>query len=161
MSKRDLLRQLDPFTRSYIECALWASVDPISGEPLDERYEIDDLTEETLEEMIADCADFQQAHWKDIQHDLERAGHLFWLSRNRHGAGFWDGHYDDAVGRRLHDAAIIYGSVDLLPEVHFEHDDWGDDTTVCPGPVAGCRHCRPEQPDDDLMLGPDDLDLSE
>jgi hypothetical protein len=60
-----------------------------------------------------DCADFQAANAEDLTEiDSAQAGHDFWLTRNRHGAGFWDRGYG-AVGDRLTAAAHAYGSVDL------------------------------------------------
>jgi hypothetical protein len=35
------------------------------------------------------------------------AGHDFWLTRNRHGAGFWDGHWRDSA--ELTQIAHSYG----------------------------------------------------
>ncbi len=35
----------------------------------------------------------------------------FWLTRNRHGAGFWDGDYPDGIGERLSDIAHGFGEV--------------------------------------------------
>ena len=37
-----------------------------------------------------------------------QAGHDFWLTRNRHGAGFWDRGLGER-GQRLTDAAHVYG----------------------------------------------------
>ena len=39
-------------------------------------------------------------------------GHDFWLTRNRHGAGFWDRGYPEAIGKALTDAAHAEGSAD-------------------------------------------------
>jgi hypothetical protein len=108
--------KLDAFTRSYIETALWSSTDNADesgGEPLDANYGPDDIHPDTLAEMVEDCEAFQRDHADDIGDRAERAGHDFWLTRNRHGAGFWDGDWAHDVGRRLTDAAHVYGSVDL------------------------------------------------
>lgn len=102
---------MDAFTRAYIEAALWSSTDD-DGESLD-LYTVDDLAPETLAEMKADCEAFQSEHEADIGGDLERAGHHFWLTRNRHGAGFWDGDWIEEVGKRLTKASHAYGEVDL------------------------------------------------
>ena len=42
-------------------------------------------------------------------------GHDFWLTRNGHGAGFWDRSdcLPEDAGERLTDAAEKYGEVDL------------------------------------------------
>lgn len=104
--------KLGCFTRQYIETALWSSIDE-DGEPLDGLYSIDDISEETLKEMIEDCRQFQSDHHDLIANDPSRAGHDFWLTRNRHGAGFWDGDWPEKAGKQLTDAAHIWGSYDL------------------------------------------------
>ena len=81
---------IDQFTLAYIECALWSSTDD-DGEPLDGLYSIDDLAPETIKAMRSDCADFQATFGELIQGRETQAAHDFWLTRNRHGAGFWDG----------------------------------------------------------------------
>ena len=84
------MSKLDAFTRAYLECALWSSTDD-DGEPLDAVYSIDDLAPETIQSAIEDCDAFRQSAgamldaWTD-----EQAGHDYWLTRNGHGAGFWD-----------------------------------------------------------------------
>lgn len=107
---------MDPFTNAYIEAALWSSTDNSDeqgGEPLDDNYGLDDIAEETLASILDDCKAFQRDHAVDIGSELERAGHDFWLTRNGHGAGFWDGDWEDDIGQRLTDASDVYGSVDL------------------------------------------------
>jgi hypothetical protein len=118
-TKSQLLANLDDFTRAYIECALWSSTeitqDGDMGEPLDRNYGPEHLTLKTLKEMIADCRAFQADNadclmLSDL--DPKQAGHDFWLTRNGHGAGFWDRGLGE-VGDELTKAAKAYGSVDL------------------------------------------------
>lgn len=107
---------MDEFTRSYIETALWSSndeSDESGGKPLDRNYGIHDIDRDTLARMRADCARFQQDHYDDISEDLRKAGHDFWLTRNRHGAGFWDGDWEKTTGRRLTNISHGYGEVHL------------------------------------------------
>lgn len=84
--------------RAYGECALWSSVGN-DGEPLDAEYEYWDIPDETLQAMRADVGGFLAACWGDIWDDFEidlsnieasQIGHDYWLTRNHHGAGFWD-----------------------------------------------------------------------
>lgn len=79
--------------QAYIECALWSSTDD-QGEPLDGLYGADDLAPETLEAMRADVQDFLdlvEREGLDVDGlDPGQVGHDFWLTRNGHGAGFWD-----------------------------------------------------------------------
>lgn len=106
---------LDTFTKQYIETALWSSNDestPDGGLPMDRKYGIKDLATETRLAMIEDCARFQAENAEDIASDLSQAGHDFWLTRNGHGAGFWDGDWPEA-GERLTKASKAYPEVTL------------------------------------------------
>jgi len=114
---------LETFGQAYIGCALWASTTE-NGEPLDSEHDSGDIAPETKAQMLADCADFQTANtellsqwYEQCGESTERAGHDFWLTRNRHGAGFWDrwasGTPQAKIGQQLTDAAHAYGSYDL------------------------------------------------
>jgi hypothetical protein len=126
--------ELDTFTQAYVEAALWSSTDNANdqgGEPLDANYSADDIAPECLAQMVADCQDFQESFGELVLDDLSRAGHEFWLTRNRHGAGFFDGDWDTpfvetddngeptmvqrypTVGDHLTDISHAYGSYDL------------------------------------------------
>jgi len=102
---------------AYIECALWSSVecddDGNMGSPLDETYGSEDILRATMREMRRDCKAFARDNAIDIGDRWAQAGHDFWLTRNRHGAGFWDGDWPEPAASRLTDAAHAYGSVDL------------------------------------------------
>lgn len=100
----------------YVGCAIWASTD-LDGNPLDDNYCEGDIAPATLQQMRDDCALFFFANRRQLREtgaSMERHAHDFWLTRNRHGAGFWDRGYGP-VGDALSDAAHVYGSVDLLP----------------------------------------------
>jgi hypothetical protein len=117
-SKAEKLRNLDDFTRGYIRAALWSTndeSDESGGVPLDENYGPEDLTVEALDKMIQDCDKFQQENSELLAQAGEpaRNGHDFWLTRNGHGAGFWDRGYPEAIGEALSDAARKAGEVDL------------------------------------------------
>ncbi len=88
--------QIDKFTRAYIEAALWSSTDD-DGDPLDASFSIDDIHPATLNRMIEDCLAFQETEEAALRPlgSVEQNGHDFWLTRNRHGAGFWDRGYKD------------------------------------------------------------------
>ncbi|MFX7784369.1 hypothetical protein ABTJ92_19280, partial [Acinetobacter baumannii] len=45
---------------------------------------------------------------------IQYAGHDFWLNRNGHGSGFWDGDWPGEMGDRLDEASKKYGTVDLI-----------------------------------------------
>lgn len=101
--------ELDNFTRAYIEALLWSSTGD-DGAPLDRTYTLEDFAAETLARIVSDCAQFQAAHFDTIADDIERAGHDFWLTRNGHGAGFWDGDWPE-FGDELTSAAHTFGEL--------------------------------------------------
>lgn len=91
--------------RHYIGCALWSS----TGEddtPLDQDYDISDIAPEALASMREDVIAFVAANTQlllDSGLSEEQIGHDFWLTRNGHGAGFWDRALGE-VGDKLSDA---------------------------------------------------------
>ena len=109
----------DAFFDGYVTAALWSSTNPDKEDrALDMDYSPDDLSRETRRKMIADCRAFIRDNECDLDEARRRglpatnAGHDFWLTRNRHGAGFWDRGLD-ALGERLGAAAKARGTVDL------------------------------------------------
>ncbi len=98
---------------AYIECALWSSTGD-DQEPLDALYSRDDLHDSAVASMRADVADFLDslADVDVAEISDSQMGHDFWLTRNHHGAGFWDrglGSLGDDLTKRAH----AYGSSDL------------------------------------------------
>ncbi len=100
---------MNEFLKQYIETALWSSHDIDSGENMEEL----DLAPETFASFKEDCEAFMEEHAADIEGKEGQAGHDFWLTRNRHGAGFWDGDWEAGAAKRLTESSHIYGSVDL------------------------------------------------
>lgn len=92
------------------ECGAQEIANP---EPLDSNYNADDIAPETLKKMIADCTAFQK------DNDLEgygdsQAGHDFWLTREGHGAGFWEeDHGTPEQCAKLEAAAKAFGEFNL------------------------------------------------
>lgn len=114
---------LDEFTRGYLECALWTSdPEPRSGGQWceSERWKIAAIDPDSVRQAVEDCAAFQADNRADLDATgatPARNGHDFWLTRNGHGAGYWDRGYG-AAGDRLTDAAHVWGTVDVFgPEV--------------------------------------------
>jgi len=99
---------MDEFTTAYIEAALWSSNDE-NDVPLDRDHTAEDIAAETKLRMIEDCTEFQKRHAADITENPTQAGHDFWLTRNGHGAGFWDGDWSEDVGERLTSASKEFG----------------------------------------------------
>jgi hypothetical protein len=72
---------------------------------MDKNYTINDISVDTLIQMRTECTIFLQsaevsALLNDSNLSAESAGHDFWLTRNGHGAGFWDRGLG-AVGEKL------------------------------------------------------------
>lgn len=110
--------------RAYLLTALWAETDnerEDGGDPLEDSCTIDDFAPEALEAARREVAAFEAAHedaWtaegapvaRDLGDDtLSIAGHDLWLTRNGHGAGFWDGDWPEPWGDVLTEAAKRMG----------------------------------------------------
>jgi hypothetical protein len=118
---------LDDFTQAYIETALWCGLD--EEEAIDRfggtyAAAFDDLAPETIEEMEQACRAFQESAGDLITDDacvscgleynaIGHAGFDFWLTRNRHGAGFWDGGWREPEASALAELARSFGEVNL------------------------------------------------
>lgn len=102
------------FVVAYLEAALWSSTDD-EGEPLDSGRDFDDIAPTAKRAAMRDCLNFIDAN--DVllagAGDAGQNGHDYWLTRNQHGAGFWDRGYAPRVAKALTDAAHADGSLDL------------------------------------------------
>lgn len=107
------MASLDAFTRGYIGAALQLADEELGDDAFYEKLHVD-----TISDMIEDCRAFQAENAADLGEyydhglDEEQAGIDFWLTRNGHGAGFWDRGAGDA-GKRLSAASKKYGETDL------------------------------------------------
>lgn len=102
----------DVMIRAYLECALWT-------EELDTEYGIADFTSEAITQAIKDCLEFLEEFHDCIlylhqrcKYNQEQAGHDLWLTRNGHGAGFWDRGLHES-GEKMTSKAEKIGSVEL------------------------------------------------
>jgi hypothetical protein len=95
--------KLDTFTQAYIDALVWSSDDET------EAYSEATVSEALKVQAAKDCEEFQRFHaglYEGLNDD--QAGHYFALSRNGHGAGFFD------VGmHEAQKAARVYGCVDV------------------------------------------------
>lgn len=137
----------DTFTEGYVSCALWADVmiykhdddcpcheasengDAYEAEMdhSSDAFDESDLTPDALAALTSDAHDFYAANVADIRTSTlgaERCGHDFWLTRNGHGAGFWDhGHISDeadAALSRLDKASRPYGEQSLVQNTNMK-----------------------------------------
>jgi hypothetical protein len=112
------MREVAEGLDGYIQTALWSNTD--DGEPLDSKYGPADIAPEALAKMELELNDFVNKA-ETILHaymDDDRQGqearrlleHNFWLTRNHHGVGFWDGYpYTEDCGRQLTELAHSFG----------------------------------------------------
>jgi hypothetical protein len=117
----------DDFTLGYLDAILWAETDnsdDSGGRPLDANYNITDFAVSALLRAIHDCWLFQKrnAHLLIDANFLlssnvaclpSYAGHDFWLTRQSHGAGFWDGDWEEAAGEALSDATHAFRELNV------------------------------------------------
>ena len=107
---------LDSFTQGYITAMFFTETvheNDLKG------AEFAELHPDSLVKIVAECAEFQHSFAEQIDvakevpgYDDERAGNDFWLTRNRHGAGFWDrglSHAGDYLTKMSH----AYGELHL------------------------------------------------
>jgi hypothetical protein len=138
------LPEMDAFTEAYVTAALFSTndeSDESGGGPLDSNYSPEHIDPETLQVMILECAHFQATYghlitgenYKGRSNDCQAiAGHDFWLTRNRHGAGFWDGDWSSDVEDILTKAAHSFGETDIYVE---DGRICGDKTASSPASV--------------------------
>ncbi len=100
------------FYDGYLEAALWSSTDPDTERPLDDDYGTYDINEAVNEKLRQEAFDFADDVWSMIEDNPAKAGFDFWLTRNGHGSGFWDGGWPK-YGSELSRRAKVYGGVDL------------------------------------------------
>lgn len=96
-------QQLDAFTQGYIKCLFFTWPEDEGDDDEESEFvggitspDYSDLAGSALATIMDDCAKFQadnaallaEAYARDYSE--ERAGHDFWLTRNGHGAGYWD-----------------------------------------------------------------------
>lgn len=131
---------LDSFTQAYITAAFWTEEEQLAEQQGEDGGDAaysqgavkgySDLAPETLASILADCAQFQatdayrkvrEAEDNEELGDLfetdggvsSQAGHDFWLTRNGHGAGFWDGDWPEPHGEALCGVAESFPDVSL------------------------------------------------
>jgi len=119
---------IDEFWRSYMHSALWSTndvSDERGGEPLDANYTIDDIDSKTTDDMREDCAKFVVEN-EDLLDGwpADTAGHCFWLTRNGHGAGFWD--HDEGAEGSGKELSEKCGWKTKFPEVNLYVGDDGE-----------------------------------
>jgi hypothetical protein len=104
---------LDAMTRTYLECAEWSGIDDADLAAF-ESADVQRWAEGTISRAKADVQRFLDSLSLDdvfaVNARQEQAGHDLWLTRNRHGAGFWGTpDWPKELGQRLTQAAHALG----------------------------------------------------
>lgn len=115
-----LLVNVNDMLAGYIEAALWSSNDestPSGGVPLDRNYGHDDFSPASIDKARKDVELFALLNDTDMRETGatdEQHGHDLWLTRNGHGAGFWDRDYDEPMSTRLTESAKAMGELNIV-----------------------------------------------
>jgi len=99
--------KISPFVMAYLECAIWTA-----DEDIPDGMTVYDFTPAAVLQATGDCEAFQKANAELLEaSELSEnsQGHDFWLTRNGHGAGFWDRDLPDGLGDALSDACKAFG----------------------------------------------------
>ena len=107
------MKDLNPMVKHYLITLLWSTNDN-EGNPLDDKSSIEDISEEGIEMAIKDCEDFKSKVKDEIldRYDDSSLGHDFFLTRNGHGSGFWDGDYGKEDGDILTEISNSFNKID-------------------------------------------------
>lgn len=111
----------DKFVRGFVLAGAWVDAwdhsDPAdapwnggNGPERLENADPDTIDDHSFKRVVAECKAFVESEWTDLAGlSPDQAGHDFWLTRNGHGAGYYDRGLG-TVGDRLTAAAKVYGS---------------------------------------------------
>lgn len=115
------MSNLEIFIQAYIQCSLWATHSGFMDEnendlPLDKFHHPNCVQSSVREQVKLECEDFLKR--EDVspitekwgKEEYQRAGHDFFLTRNHHGGGFWDGSWPEPDGDILTNASHEAGS---------------------------------------------------
>ncbi|MCK5610445.1 hypothetical protein KAR91_51710 [Candidatus Pacearchaeota archaeon] len=109
------MNDITEFVKHYKIAALWSSTDD-SGNHLDKNFNLDNFAPETNATIRQDCEKFitdNETILSSIQNSPDHIAHDFWLTRNGHGAGFWDGDYAEPYATLLTEYCAKLGGSDL------------------------------------------------
>jgi len=109
LNEVDSARDMDNFVTAYIGAA-----EELADDEFEDGYV--DWSSEAQQQMEKDAEEFYTKAEKLLQKtggDPRQHGTDFWLTRNGHGAGFWDRGYGD-LGDKLTAFAEKYGNIDVI-----------------------------------------------
>lgn len=109
---------MDAFTQAFITAMFFTEEGP---DNLGDAG-MDKISAELMTRITQDCATFQSQAGDLISDEnchytgcptIEYAGHDFWLTRNGHGCGFWDGDWEEPAATKLTNLAKQFGELSV------------------------------------------------
>lgn len=102
-------------THYYAQALLWSEADGDEGNSLWDNYSVEDLDSSAITQIEKDIDNFlilseptlnELGSWEDdsLMYD-------FVLTRNHHGAGFWDGGWPKEIGNKLTEIAHSFSEM--------------------------------------------------
>jgi len=120
MTELETMTDLERFTQATKEAMYFTDTGGGGEQPPTHS----DLAPETLLDIEADCRSFWRRFGCFINvaectrgdgswSNAAQAGHDFWLTRNGHGSGFWDGDWSEPYGEMLSNGSKAYGEFQI------------------------------------------------
>lgn len=101
---------LETFLNAYYAAMFWTEEDHL----IEDQCETWELSQKAKLDSKDDAEKFLSLV-EHLELDPGQLGHDFWLTRNHHGAGFWDGDYTEQQEKVLMDAVSNFKPVDIYP----------------------------------------------
>jgi hypothetical protein len=99
-------KDINQIIHHYLHCALWT-------EELD-SFQLEDIHAKSVTQALVDCNKFVEKAGTLLDNlTEEQIGHDFWLSRNGHGAGFFDRGLGE-IGDKLQEIARSFKGMDVF-----------------------------------------------
>jgi len=116
----------DQMIMGYVECMFFTD-DGLSSDGFEANQSIPHFDQETINKIVEDVLKFLEKADELISSSAmgyPQAGHDFWLTRNGHGAGFWDRGLGE-VGDKLTEMCKEFGEIAFYlgeedDKFHFE-----------------------------------------
>jgi hypothetical protein len=133
----DYIHEIEFESDAWRAAAEWIGAGRQDDTPLDRDFSVTDFSPAGLARALADCEKFLSVNAATLalaieggeincqrHEEMSLAGSDFWLTRNHHGAGFWESDWPEWAGRALTESAHGFGElsayIDENGQVSFE-----------------------------------------
>jgi hypothetical protein len=101
--KQEIINQI---LEHYLICALWTDEEHLREENENVDLNIYNISTVSKIKCIEDIKKFLKLAGNAVKNiSPEMLGHDIWLTRNGHGAGFWDRGYNENISKKLCESA--------------------------------------------------------